>query len=126
MNPHVRNEHKILSLDRLPVPTLPHIECSAMRLSYNTKLNLSCQCCFLIFYFYFLLTFPKKHDTINSVSFVQEWRNWQTRRLQVPVVAISCGFKSHFLHFIRKTKEFALWSFLCPHPQMYTCKDCIL
>ena len=29
---------------------------------------------------------------------MQEWRNWQTRRLQVPVVAISCGFKSHFLH----------------------------
>ena len=30
---------------------------------------------------------------------VQEWRNWQTRRLQVPVVAISCGFKSRFLHY---------------------------
>ena len=30
---------------------------------------------------------------------MQEWRNWQTRRLQVPVVAISCGFKSHFLHY---------------------------
>ena len=29
---------------------------------------------------------------------MQEWRNWQTRRLQVPVVAISCGFKSHLLH----------------------------
>ena len=29
---------------------------------------------------------------------VQEWRNWQTRRLQVPVVAILCGFKSRFLH----------------------------
>ena len=29
---------------------------------------------------------------------MQEWRNWQTRRLQVPVVAISCGFKSRFLH----------------------------
>ena len=25
---------------------------------------------------------------------MQEWRNWQTRRLQVPVVARSCGFKS--------------------------------
>ena len=25
LNPHVRNEHKILSLARLPVPTLPHI-----------------------------------------------------------------------------------------------------
>ena len=29
---------------------------------------------------------------------VQEWRNWQTRRLQVPVVATQCGFKSHLLH----------------------------
>ena len=32
-------------------------------------------------------------------SCVQEWRNWQTRRLQVPVAAMSCGFKSHLLHF---------------------------
>src|SRR5699024_4493077 len=29
---------------------------------------------------------------------MQEWRNWQTCRLQVPVVARSCGFKSHLLH----------------------------
>ena len=28
----------------------------------------------------------------------QEWRNWQTRRLQVPVTARPCGFKSHLLH----------------------------
>ena len=28
----------------------------------------------------------------------RKWRNWQTRRLQVPVVAISCGFKSHLPH----------------------------
>ena len=33
------------------------------------------------------------------IKVVQEWRNWQTRRLQVPVVARSCGFKSHLLHF---------------------------
>lgn len=33
-----------------------------------------------------------------NTSCAQEWRNWQTRRLQVPVVAISCGFKSHLLH----------------------------
>ncbi len=32
------------------------------------------------------------------IKVVQEWRNWQTRRLQVPVVARSCGFKSHLLH----------------------------
>ena len=35
----------------------------------------------------------------NSLC-VQEWRNWQTRRLQVPVAAMSCGFKSHFLQSI--------------------------
>ena len=29
----------------------------------------------------------------------QEWRNRQTRRLQVPVAAMSCGFKSHLLQF---------------------------
>ena len=34
----------------------------------------------------------------KPVEKMQEWRNWQTRRLQVPVVARSCGFKSHFLH----------------------------
>ena len=33
---------------------------------------------------------------------MQEWRNWQTRRLQVPVVAILCGFKSRFLHPFQK------------------------
>ena len=119
MNPHDRNDHKILSLARLPVPTLPHIVCSAMRLSYNTKLILSCQCYFLIFLFlfykfilcYFLLPFLKKHDKIIFVSFMQEWRNWQTRRLQVPVVAISCGFKSHFLH-LSEAEEFFLRLFL--------------
>ena len=26
------------------------------------------------------------------------WRNWQTRWIQVPVRAISCGFKSHRPH----------------------------
>ena len=33
----------------------------------------------------------------NSIC-SQEWWNRQTRRLQVPVVAIPCGFKSHLLH----------------------------
>ena len=28
----------------------------------------------------------------------RKWRNWQTRRLQVPVVAIPCGFKSRLPH----------------------------
>ncbi len=36
---------------------------------------------------------------------MQEWRNWQTRRLQVPVVARSCGFKSHLLHFFIVQKD---------------------
>ena len=41
---------------------------------------------------------PHQKISLNDGS--QEWRNWQTRRLQVPVVAISCGFKSHLLHFL--------------------------
>ena len=51
------------------------------------------------------LTCGGKSGNIHSCSGkplraeTQEWRNWQTRRLQVPVVAISCGFKSRFLHF---------------------------
>ncbi len=55
-----------------------------------------------------MLTLSRRFDIITEVSDrgslktnyeMQEWRNWQTRRLQVPVVAISCGFKSRFLHF---------------------------
>ena len=47
----------------------------------------------------------------------QKWRNWQTRRLQVPVVAISCGFKSHLPHskFLDKSlgfSRFGLFSFV--------------
>ena len=37
------------------------------------------------------------HIIILAVR-MQEWWNRQTRRLQVPVVAIPCGFKSHLLH----------------------------
>ena len=33
------------------------------------------------------------------------WRNWQTRWIQVPVIAISCGFKSHHPH--QKTENSA-------------------
>ena len=48
------------------------------------------------------------------IKVVQEWRNWQTRRLQVPVVAISCGFKSRFLHyffvFVQTTSVLYLFS----------------
>lgn len=45
---------------------------------------------------------------IAIVSAVQEWRNWQTRRLQVPVVAISCGFKSHLLHAKKELLQIAI------------------
>ena len=41
-------------------------------------------------------------------SNTQKWRNWQTRRLQVPVVAISCGFKSHLLHYNAKQTRFQM------------------
>ena len=41
LNPHVRNEHKILSLARLPVPTLPHI--ISRRLDNNIKMHEGCQ-----------------------------------------------------------------------------------
>ncbi len=33
-------------------------------------------------------------------KYMQTWRNWQTRWIQVPVKAISCGFDSHRLHHI--------------------------
>ena len=42
----------------------------------------------------------RRKDIINlAVLRMQEWWNRQTRRLQVPVVAIPCGFKSHLLHY---------------------------
>ena len=46
---------------------------------------------------------PHQKISLNDGS--QEWRNWQTRRLQVPVVAISCGFKSHLLHYFFYSKK---------------------
>src|SRR6266511_650154 len=36
--------------------------------------------------------------TIRCCS-LGEWRNWQTRRIQVPVSARTWGFKSPFAHF---------------------------
>ena len=47
------------------------------------------------------------------IKVVQEWRNWQTRRLQVPVVAISCGFKSRFLHCFFVSVQIYSLTFLC-------------
>ena len=46
LNPHDCNSHKILSLARLPVPTLPHV---CQRLSYSTKQTHICQHLFLFF-----------------------------------------------------------------------------
>ena len=47
---------------------------------------------------FFLLT--RLRISCSIIYVAQEWRNWQTRRLQVPVAAMSCGFKSHLLHFV--------------------------
>ena len=38
----------------------------------------------------------------------QMWRNWQTRWIQVPVKAISYGFKSLHLHQTRQASPFRL------------------
>ncbi len=49
-----------------------------------------------------ILFFASDHERWNPelMQRKQEWRNWQTRRLQVPVVARLCGFKSHLLQNI--------------------------
>ena len=63
-----------------------------------------------------ILSMKKKMLTYLNIQYIiltfvvnmRKWRNWQTRRLQVPVVARSCGFKSHFLHsflFYPKSKK---------------------
>ena len=41
---------------------------------------------------------PFPHKQKNNLIFTRRWRNWQTRWIQVPVVAILCGFKSHPPH----------------------------
>ena len=51
---------------------------------------------------------------------MQEWRNWQTRRLQVPVVARSCGFKSHLLHYFLPCLE---WCRNFPAGSFYFCAE---
>lgn len=45
------------------------------------------------------MTYERETHIIILAVRMQEWWNRQTRRLQVPVVAIPCGFKSHLLHF---------------------------
>ncbi len=42
LNPHDRNDHKILSLARLPVPTLPRTTCFARNNDINIRI-LNCQ-----------------------------------------------------------------------------------
>ena len=42
----------------------------------------------------------KQYIILTFVVNMRKWRNWQTRRLQVPVVAIPCGFKSRLPHFL--------------------------
>lgn len=45
-------------------------------------------------------------DVLSSISCrvsgdvwcLREWRNWQTRWLQVPVLERACGFKSRLAH----------------------------
>ena len=39
LNPHKRNAYKILSLARLPVPTLPHIHYVIFSLRYSQKIT---------------------------------------------------------------------------------------
>ena len=41
-----------------------------------------------------------------NLIYMRRWRNWQTRWIQVPVVAILCGFKSHPPH--QKSSSFGL------------------
>ena len=86
--------HKILSLACLPIPALPHNE------SYLTIFRKNCQC--------FLKNIYKKQFENNWKNILtevglytiiaivvakdnnemQKWRNWQTRTVQVRVVAI--------------------------------------
>lgn len=59
----------------------------------------------------------RQEQQTKSNTNSQKWRNWQTHRLQVPVVAIPCGFKSHLLHTTNSAKQdsyclaFALFGF---------------
>ena len=46
---------------------------------------------------------------IVPIEDTQKWRNWQTRTVQVRVVAIPCGFKSHLLHKKPKSKDFGFF-----------------
>ena len=99
--------HKILSLACLPIPALPHTH-DFFIARQDIILSLHLVYVNIFSYFFTKIYFKNIHKMIdNNILFVyniicsQEWWNWQTRRLQVPVVAISCGFKSHLLHELK-------------------------
>ena len=43
------------------------------------------------------------------LSVTREWRNWQTRRLQVPVSLGMWGFKSPLAHSKKRARSPAIW-----------------
>ena len=62
----------------------------------------------------------KRYNSFCQID-MQKWRNWQTRRLQVPVAAMSCGFKSHLLHLqSRKIGIRFSGSYFFLHPFYFT------
>ena len=70
MNPHDRNDHKILSLARLPVPTLPRI--CICRISVSDSVIIANEATivnrfFDFFKLFFLLTYLRKFDKISFV-----------------------------------------------------------
>ena len=42
----------------------------------------------------------------NRIENAREWWNWQTRWLQVPVLARACGFKSRLAHHLNIPRMF--------------------
>ena len=49
-------------------------------------------------YSYTIICFVNEIQRNDKDTKMQKWRNWQTRTVQVRVVAIPCGFDSHLLH----------------------------
>ncbi len=85
---------------------------AAVKMNHEKMQNGTCIFRKILLYY---LTFVKEHSSIaQSVEHaavnravvgssptrgvLQKWRNWQTRTVQVRVVAIPCGFDSHLLH----------------------------
>ena len=108
--------HKILSLARLPIPTLPRTVSVMLAHISSTKHTITQLKQFVNTFFKFfqkiflLEKLQKQVDKTTALyynSFVklidglQKWRNWQTRTVQVRMVAILCGFKSHLLQVLR-------------------------